>query len=544
MFPFYYLNKKLCIPLCVVLVCVLFSCNNKSNSELKIFRYNQIGGMESLDPAFAKNLSIMWGVHFLYNTLVETDTNLQIVPSLAHSWSADASGLHYTFHIRTDVYFHDNDIFPEGKGRKMTAHDIVYSFQRLIDPQTASPGAWIFNDRVSAENPFEAPNDSTFIIHLSQPFRPLIELLSMPYCSVVPQESIERWGKDFRNHPCGTGAFQFQFWDESNVLVLHKNKHYWEKDDNGNPLPYLDAVQVSFNETRLMEFLLFKQGKIDFINGIDGSVKDLILSKNGTLKTQYQNQFNATKYPYLNTEYIGILLSPEKANPLQQKKIRQAINYAIDKEKIVTYFRNGIGAAADRGFVPPIMPGVSNTALLQQEYNPNRAIALLKEAGYNNANPLPTITLTTPEVYADMCNFIATELKKININANIEIIQPVMLRQLMSNTSVPMFKAMWIADYPDAESFLSVFNSHFPAPPNYTRFANKEYDNLYQQSISTNNDSLRYILYGKMIQIINEELPVIPLFYDEIIHFSQKNIEGLQRNSLNIIDVKRVRKKT
>lgn len=526
----------------LVSISSFYACKSSKEDALQIFRYNQIGGMESLDPAFAKNLSIMWGVHFVYNTLVETDSNLNIIPSLAYSWFADTSGLHYTFNIRTDVYFHNNEIFPGGKGRKMTAHDVVYSFERLIDPQTASPGAWIFNDRVRQHKPFEALNDSTFIIHLSQPFRPLIELLSMPYCSIVPYEVVTHWGKDFRNHPCGTGPFRFQFWDESNMLVLHKNKHYWEKDQYGNSLPYLDAVQISFNETRLMEFLLFKQGKLDFINGIDGSVKDLILSKNGSLKPQYQNQFNATKHPYLNTEYIGILLDINKNNPLQQKRIRQAINYAINKEKVVTYFRNGIGKPADKGFVPPSMPGIAAHIPHSQEYNPEKAKQLLEEAGFDYNNPVPTITLTTPEVYADMCNFIATELKAINIPTKIEIIQPVMLRQLMSNTSVPMFKAMWIADYPDAESFLSMCYGSFPAPPNYTRYNNKEFDALYQKSISTNNDSLRYQLYGKMISIINDDMPVIPLFYDEIIHFTQKDVKNLQRNSLNIIDVKRVKK--
>src|SRR5690606_14455178 len=117
---------------------------------------------------------------------------------------------------------------------------------------------------------------------------PLPELLSMPYCSIVPKEVVEKWGKDFRNHPCGTGPFQFHHWDENNTLVLHKNQSYWEQDDQGNRLPYIDAVQVSFNDTKATEFLLFLQGKIHFMNGLDGSFKDLVLTKNGTLKPNFQ----------------------------------------------------------------------------------------------------------------------------------------------------------------------------------------------------------------------------------------------------------------
>lgn len=222
-----------------------------------VFRYNQISGMETLDPAFAKSLAIMWGTHCIYNTLLEVDSALNIVPSLATRWEASSDGLHYTFYLRNDVYFHDNDAFPGGKGRRMTASDVVYSFNRLIDPATASAGAWIFNDRVREKNPFEAANDTTLIIHLKEAFRPLPQILTMQYSAIVPWEVVKKWDKDFRNHPCGTGPFQFKYWDEGNVLVLHRNPHYWEKDETGTPLPYLDAVQVSFNDTRAMEFLLW-----------------------------------------------------------------------------------------------------------------------------------------------------------------------------------------------------------------------------------------------------------------------------------------------
>src|SRR5690606_15987994 len=109
--------------------------------------------------------------------------------------------------------------------------DVAYSFNRIIDPKVASYGSWIFNDRVTATDPFVAVDDTTLQIHLLRPFRPLPEILSMPYCGVIPREVAEKWGKDFRSHPCGTGPFQFRYWDEGNMLILHKNPHYWEEDD-------------------------------------------------------------------------------------------------------------------------------------------------------------------------------------------------------------------------------------------------------------------------------------------------------------------------
>lgn len=521
------------------------SCGSKQNKEKKYFNYNQIGGLETLDPAFAKNLSIMWGVTFLYNTLVEIDDQMQVQPSLAKSWKFNESGTEITFTIRDDVYFHDNEVFPESKGRKLTAHDIVYSFDRLIDPKTASSGAWIFNEKVVADKPFEAPDDTTFVLRLIQPYPPIIAVLSMPYCAVVPHEALTKWGKDFRNHPVGSGPFMFQVWDENNVLLLKRNPDYWEQDAKGQQLPYLDGIKVTFNETRIMEFLLFRQQQLDFINGIDGSAKDLVLSKKGEVKDEFRHVFSLTKQLYLNTEYLGFLLDTTlpalQGQPTKSKLVRQAINYAVDKEKIVTFFRNGIGIPAHRGFVPKgLIPDSFQHADYGYRYNPQKAISLLREAGWKDKTSFGIIKLYCPESHLDVCNFIVTQLQDVGLDAEVEVMQPGLLRQLMSKSETPFFKAQWIADYPDAETYLSFFYSTYPAPPNYTRFNNSYFDKLYHTSIITQDVALRYRCYEAMDSLIMEEAAIVPLFYDEIMHFTQKNIKGMKSNAMNIINLKKV----
>ncbi|MBL7705270.1 MAG: ABC transporter substrate-binding protein [Taibaiella sp.] len=533
--------------LVLLLTCIAFlsACGNKKESRQSVFRYNISGGLETLDPAFAKNLSIMWNVHLLFNTLTEVNKDLEVVPSLARRWEASADGLHYTFYLQNNVYFHDNEAFPGGKGRKMTARDVQYSFDRLIDPATASSGAWIFNDRVRKNKPFEALNDTTFIIHLAEPFRPLPEILSMPYCSIVPEEVVQKWGKDFRNHPCGTGAFQFDYWDESNTLVFHKNPNYWEADSAGKRLPYLDAVQVSFNDTKATEFLLFMQGQLHFINGLDGSFKDLVLTKKAQLKPDFAGKIRLQKLVYLNTEYIGILMDSThllvKDSGLKFKKVRQAINYAIDRQKIVTYFRNGVGVPATTGFIPKGMPGTEQRLANNYNYSPQKALKLLAEAGFPNGKGLPPVILQCPEVNVDVCNFVASQLNEVGIPTRVQVMQPGILRQEMSRSQAAFFKGQWIADYPDAETYLAFFYSKFPAPPNYTRFNNKEFDQLYRQSLQTNNDILRYTMYAKMDSIVSENAPVVPLFYDEMMHFTQNNVIGFEQNPLNLFHLKRVK---
>jgi peptide/nickel transport system substrate-binding protein len=202
----------------------------------------------------------------LYNTLVEVDSNLQLQPSLASRWQISEDRTTYTFYLRNTVYFHDNEAFAQGKGRRMTAADVVYSLQRITDPHTASSGAWIFNDRLDTAHAFTALNDTTFVLRLRKPFQPILGILSMQYCSIVPHEVVEKYGRDFRRHPCGTGPFQLFVWEEGQSLVLHKNPHYWQQDSNGKRLPYLDAVQVSFFDNKATEFLQFRQGMLHFVN--------------------------------------------------------------------------------------------------------------------------------------------------------------------------------------------------------------------------------------------------------------------------------------
>ncbi len=525
----------------------LFSCNAPHQPvSTQVFHLNLSSGyLESIDPAFARYQYMIWIDHMVFNTLVETNEHNHTVPSLASSWEVSPSGLTYTFHLHPDVFFQDNPVFPGGKGRRMTAADVVYSFFRIIDPRTASSGAWIFNGRVTAKDPFIALNDTTLAIKLIKPFRPLPEVLTNPYCSIVPHEVVEHWGVGFRNHPCGTGPFMLHNWDEGNALSLVRNPCYWEHDSAGVQLPYLDAVQISFVDSKATEFLMFMQGKVDFVNGVDGSFKDLLFLKDGSLRKEYAKKFRVTKGTYLNTEYIGFLTDTAlpalhdepTANPL----IRRAISYAVNKQKIVTYFKNGLGFPATEGFIPAGMPGYDSAATYGYHYDPARARQLLAQAGYPNGHGLKPIKILVQDNYVDIVNFVASQLQEVGIPVTIEVIQPNILKQQMSRSQAVIFRAGWFADYPDAESFLVAFNGHFPAPPNYTRFSDPTFDQWYEQSLNM-PDTQRYALYRRMDSLVMSQAPILPLYYDQILHFTQNNIAGFTSNSMNLIELKRVRK--
>jgi len=533
----------------VLLLCGLFpvSCLQKRETDKNIFHYNEQTGIASLDPAFAKNQSIMWAVHQLFNTLVEVDQNLNIVPSLAKSWEISQDRRTYIFHLRTDVFFHADQAFANEKGRPLRAIDIEYSLRRIIDKRTASPGAWIFNNKVDSADAFRAIDDSTFRLKLIHPYMPILGILSMQYCSIVPKEAVEKYGIDFRRHPVGTGPFRFVAWDEGQALILSKNKNYFERDSTGMRLPYLDGIKVSFYDNKATEFLLFRQKQIDFINDIESSFKDEVLTKKGQLRKNWEGKIVLQTHPYLNIEYLGILV--DSTNPLVEnsptrlKKIRQAINYGFDRRKMIMYLRNSLGIPAESGFVPAGLPSFDSAKVRGYYYDPAKSKQLLAEAGFPNGNGLPVIKLLTIPNYSDLAGFIAKQLEEIGIPVQVEVVQKSLLLELTSNNRALFFRGSWIADYPDAENYLSVFYSKNPAPPNYTRYNNPEFDGLFEQALAETNDSLRYELYRKADQVMIDDAPVVPLWYDEWIHFTQPEIKNLNVNGLNLLELRRVYKR-
>nr|WP_121665837.1 ABC transporter substrate-binding protein [Mesonia aquimarina] len=519
-----------------VLIFAIISCKNEAekNRDHLVFRYNEHANITSLDPAFAKDQRNIWPCNQLYNGLVQLDDSLNIQPDLAKKWIISEDAKTYTFFLRDDVYFHKHKIFGKNKTRKVVAEDVVFSLKRLTDSKIASPGSWVMQNvaNISAEN------DSIVKIELSHAFPAFLGLLSMKYCSVIPTEMEEL---DFRENPIGTGPFKFKRWEANEKLVFRKNNLYFEKDKNGEQLPYLEAVAITFLPDKQSEFLQFAQGNIDFLSGLDPSYKDELLSVRGKLREKYASRVNMLTAPYLNTEYLGIYLD-SKTEEVNSQKIRQAINYGFNRETMITYLRNGIGTPANHGFIPKGLPGFSSETYY--DYNPEKAKKLINDYKKSSGNANPEISISTNAQYLDLCEYIQRELQKIGLTVNIDVMPPSTLRQQRSTGKLDVFRASWIADYPDAENYLSLFYSENFSPngPNYTHFKNKTFDKLYEKAINTSSTEKRVLLYKKMDSVVMKNAPVVPLYYDEVVRFSQKNVNGLGINPINLLDLKLVKK--
>lgn len=521
----------------LLLILIGISCTNRKTAyeDYQVFRYNESSNLSSLDPAFARTQAEIWVANQLFNGLVQLDDSLNVKPDIAKQWNISDDGKQYLFTLRNDVFFHKNSVFTDST-RRVTAADFEYSFSRLTNPSIASPGAWIMRNVKS----YRAINDSLFEIRLNNPFPAFLGLLTMKYASVVPSEGFEP-GYNFRKEPIGTGAFVFKLWEENIKLVLRKNPIYFEKNTNGESLPYLKAVAVTFLPDKQSSFLQFIQHKSDFISGLDASYKDEILTPKGTLQHKYQENIKALQGAYLNTEYLGFKINNTQS-PVSDKRIRQALNYGFDRSKMIAYLRNNIGTPATGGFIPE---GLNGRYKQGYDYDIGKAQQLVNAYKTETNTKEVSITLSTSASYLDIAEYLQREWQKIGIVVKIDIMPNTALRQGMATGKVDFFRGSWIADYPDAENYLSLFYSKNKAPngPNYTHFENFSFDKLYESAFLETNDQKRFDLYRKMDSIIVSEAPVIPLFYDKAIRFVSKDLQGLGINPLNSLHLKRVSKK-
>lgn len=534
--------QQILVNLCRVLVLLLIlpiSCSVSKKEDLAVFRYNESKGISSLDPAFARSQSLIWPVHQLFEGLVQFDEQLNVIPVIAKRWDISSDGLLYTFYLRNDVFFHPHVAFKTKAQRLVTAHDFVYSFNRVMSPATASPGAWVFAKlhKQFGQNGCFALNDSVLQLKLSVPFPPFLGMLGMKYGSVVPRMVVEHSPDSFGISPVGTGPFLLKVWRQNEMLILHANNDYYQKDSIGRQLPYIDAISVSFITDKQSEFMEFMLGKLDFLSGITSQFKDALLTRIGELKQENAHHIYLQKAPYLNTEYLGFNVD-STTGQVVPIAIRKAINYCFDRKEMVMYLRNNMADAALQGMVPPSLSKNYAEGMVGYGHNKPLARKILRDAGYQNGYP-NTINLYTTSDYVDLCEYIQHNAKQIGVNIDIHLSTGASFRNIVANGKAQMFRASWIADYPDAENYLSLFYSGNKSPkgPNYTRFELNQFDSLYLMSLETQG-AAKLLLYRQMEQLIIENALVVPLFYDKVVRFANQRVSNFQVNPLNLLEIK------
>ncbi|MGZ4038795.1 MAG: ABC transporter substrate-binding protein, partial [Bacteroidia bacterium] len=263
----------------------------------------------------------------------------------------------------------------------------------------------------------------------------------------------------------------------------------------------------------------------------------------------YAKKFYLQKQTFLKTDYIGILIDDKidivRNSPLRLKAIRKALNYAFDREKLIKFLRNNIGEAANAGFIPKGLKSYDPQKVAGYSYNPDKVRQLLMEAGFPGGKGLPEITLHVTDNYKEQVEFIQSQFSEFNIKLKISIDKPSVLRQAVSACEYNMFKKSWVADYADEENFMSMFYSKNFAPAgfNFFHYRNPEFDVLFEKALVEKDLAQKTVLYQQMDQMIVDDAPIIPLYYDQVIRLVSHNIQGMTSNPMNLLNLKTVTKK-
>ncbi len=473
----------------------------------------------TLDPALLADIYSVTIIQQLLDGLVQFDQNLNVIPAIAKSWKISRDGLTHTFFLREGVKFHN--------GREVTADDFVYSFSRIINPKTKSPAAHSL-EKVLGFKEFQAGKINyvkglkslgkyTFEITLSEPFYPFISVLGVINLKVVPQEELEKPGSVFQKFPIGTGPFKFASMKEDEEIVLEANPHYFDGR------PYLNKIIFKiFHGTPYEDiFRNFVEGKLEETAGIPfKEFRDPSKLKN----------FYIIRKPLLSLRFYGMQV---KTKPFDDKKLRQAINSAINKQQMDQEAFQGMDHITDR-IIPLGMPG-SSPVKTPYPYNPKRAKELLSEAGYPGGKGFPPIEFWS----ASRADITQKELEVVksnlaNVGLNLQIYTETNWKEfeeMMASYKTPMFRYAWYADFPDPDNFLGIL-FHSKSKCNYMAYYNPKVDRLLDRARVERDYLKRMEMYRKVEEIVLEDAPIVPTINHIFQQAYQPYVRGVEVNAL------------
>jgi ABC-type transport system substrate-binding protein len=501
--------------------------------------------VRSLDPTRAGGDEVSYHVAMnIYDGLIEYDPDLNLKPALAERWEISPDGLEYTFHLRPGVRFHDDSAFPGGKGREVVADDVKYSILRVADKKNNSVGWWAFQDLIEGLNDFregraadasgiQVVDPLTIRFKLVRPFGPFLFRLSTGYGFVVPREAVEKYGQDFFQHPVGTGAFRFVSWTPNQEVVLEKNPHYWDVDKDGTQLPYLDRIEVKLILDAKSGFLNFDTGKLDQLEPIPLEFWTAVFDDQRELRGKYA-KYQVAQVVEMSTDYYGFNLrdEPWKSHP----EVRQAANYALDREKIIKFVLRGRDLPAHE-IVPPSMPGF--TQLDYYRYDPELAKELLAKAGFPDGKGLPPITLqlnsggTINDLVAEA---IQSQLAAVGFKVSLLRLAWPQHLESSENGKASFFRLGWVCDYPDGENMLTNFDNRgfSPSGNNLTHYSNPEFQRLYEEAVAEPDRQRALELYKQAEDIVMQDAPMLFLYHRSRVHLLQPYVRGFKAQGISL----------
>lgn len=522
-----------------------------------VFNANETDQIRSLFPLSLTQAAAHRIGAQIYEGLLRFDQeDLSIRSSLAESWEVDATGTVYTFKLRGDVRFHDNACFPDGKGRLMTGKDVLSAFTALCTFDQANQMDWLLLDRVLGANAhyaatmkgehsdgvkgFELLDDRTFRISLTSAWPSFLQILAHQGCWIYPKELVAHYGEKAKLEPVGTGPFRKATYRPGEVLILERNQHYWGKDELGNGLPFLDAIRYTFVTDKEQEFEEFEKGNLSVLYELPVGRTDVLFAA--------KDRFQVQDLPGLTVQFYGF---NGALPPFDDLRIRKAFSMAIDRQFLVDSLLNGLAIAADRGVVAPGFADYPYEIVPEIEYDPEKARALLSEAGYPGGKGMPTVFLQVNNSgfgYVRVAGEVQSMLER-NLGARVvtTVLPSDQHFSRVENGEASFWREGWVVDHPDPENFLAMFyGRNAPADPkapsylNSTRYKNPYFDSLYSLSQATSDQTERMLLLAKAESQLMKDAVVVPLYHERSVRLLQPWVMNLPINGMEYRDLRAV----
>ncbi len=540
----------------------------ENGEEKVLYLPMETSGPNSLDPVKGSSQYDSRASSYVYQTLLQYNylqRPLKLEPLLLTEMpEVSEDGKLYRFKLRQDVFFHDDECFPNGKGRQLVSEDFFYSLKRMACEKNQPKSWWLMADTIvgfdefkveqneSDEFDYDAPvegmriiNDHEFEVQLKEPFYRFTYTLAMFQTAVVPREAVEHYGKKFSRHPVGTGPFLLKKWEAGSSMTFVKNPNYWEetypndpglKEDGSEPylgylrdkelgfyqdagkrLPIVDRVELKMFVQKQPMWLKFRIRELDYTAVPAENFSEAYIKRTQKLREEYADVgIRSEPVPLVDMIYYGFNMEDEDFGGYDDKHkwLRQAISLAIDWEERNEAFYNNLNGIYD-GPIPASLAGHPKNGSLPYAYRgPDlvRARKLLVKAGYPGGEGVPKLVFFTSRTarLAEMAEMSKRHLAKIGIQLDVRLVDFSTLTDALRNRRAPFFGLSWVSDYPDAENFLQLFYGPFKSPSsNNFNYDRPEYNKLYERIRVMSHSSERTELYEQMRDMVIEDAPMI-----------------------------------
>jgi oligopeptide transport system substrate-binding protein len=490
--------------------------------------------------------------------------DFSIQPQLAKSWKASADGLTYTFVLRDDVLFHENELFGSDDERRMTAADVKYSIEKACRPNEkglpSSAYASTYADLLLGAKDYYSGkrssiaglrvNGNEVVLTLTAPDATFIQKMAQINSAVISEKAAKA---NKEGELIGTGPFVYLKPGSDNRIVLVKNEDYYLRDNKGNALPYLDSVVFVIENRKLEQLDLFEKGGLDMISALPASrITQMLEGRIGDFNSKppkmilYNNALLNTQYYFFNM-----------ADPrFQDVRVRKAFNYAVNREKITREVLRGQASENGiYGIVPPVIStfrGYDFKAVrdVGYDFDPEKAKQLLAEAGFPNGQGFGSVNLrvNTGDIHSAVAEEVSRQIFQVlNINVNIDGSTFDQKDADADFARGDIFRSAWLADYPSPETFLMNFCGKYvpealsePSQINQSRYRNPVFDDYMNRARVAPSQTERYKLYNSAEIELMKDPPLIVLWYAGDIQLMSSKVRNFAQNSLGLLDLRQV----